>query len=391
MNCLLVGGGGPVGVSLLYLFKKLGWTVSVVDPRRPRHAAIHDEQLQWTLRKWDQQQYTLADLEARLTAERFDLVIDLTPTLDKRLSIALCDRLDVPLINSTMVDYKDDIHIAAYNFLDNRPTAVRRPHIVASGMNPGAVNAMAEEIIQANEQPDAIVYWEYDDSMPHDGTFRNSCTTWCQGESHAEITEDWNFEVLEEGTVLLHEDALDWPPEDYRQCGIPLDSLPIPPDADAFLIGHEECLYMGWRHDTAVKFVYGFHPENMKWIRRNSYDGKPDLLVHAPGQPIIGRDIVGVSCRYDDEKLWHVQYCMLDNTPGTPPGHQRHLPSGRLRNHGVGFGAGTGAHPSRRPSHPRTAGLDARLPLPGRCASVRRVRPEARAQSQRPGTIGPCR
>lgn len=52
------------------------------------------------------------------------------------------------------------------------------------------------------------------------------------------INEDWNFEVLEEGRVLLHEDALDWPTEDYRAAGAPVAELPIPPEAQAFLIGH---------------------------------------------------------------------------------------------------------------------------------------------------------
>ena len=146
----------------------------MVDPREPGHLALHRQQWGASLSNWIAKQYTLADLEAHLGREKFDVVIDLAPTFDKRLSIGLCDRFDVSLINSTMVDYKDDIHIAAYNFLDSRPTATRRAHIVASGMNPGAVNAMAEEIIQEDDVPDAIVYWEYDNAAPHDGIFRNS-------------------------------------------------------------------------------------------------------------------------------------------------------------------------------------------------------------------------
>ena len=319
MKCLIIGGGGPVGVGLLYFLKQLNWTATVVDTHQPPHHAHHQQQLQGTLLEWIPKHYALPDLAAHLQRESFDCVIDLAPTFDKRASIAICDGLNVSLINSTMVDYKDDIHIAAYNFLDNRPTASKKPHIVASGMNPGVVNAMAEDIVRAHDAPDSIVVWEYDNSAPHDGVFKNSMTTWCLGESHDEITCDWNFEVIEEGTVLLHEDALDCPAEDYRQCGVPLDALPIPPEADAFLVGHEECIYMGWRHDTASKFVYGLHPENMKWIRRNSYDGKPTLLVGAPDQPIAGRDIVGVSCRYDEEGLWRGQYCLLENSTATPP------------------------------------------------------------------------
>jgi len=34
--------------------------------------------------------------------------------------LLLCDEMRVPLVNGTVVDYKDDIHIAAYNFLDDR-------------------------------------------------------------------------------------------------------------------------------------------------------------------------------------------------------------------------------------------------------------------------------
>lgn len=318
MKCLIIGGGGPVGVGLLYFIKQLGWSCVVVDPCVPGGMAGHREKLGDSLGEWIEKQYTLGDLEGHLGREAFDVVIDLAPTFDKRLSIGVCDRAGVSLINSTMVDFKDDIHIAAYNFLDSRPVATRRAHIVASGMNPGAVNAMAEEIIGEHEVPEAIVVWEYDNSAPHDGVFRNSMTTWCKGESHDEITCDWNFEVIEEGTIELHEDALDWDMESFQGQGIPLDTLPIPADGEAFLVGHEECVYMGWRHDTAAKFVYGLHPENMRWIRKNSYEGKPDLLVCRAGKMVQGRDIVGVSCHYEEEGVWEGQYCMLENTAATP-------------------------------------------------------------------------
>ena len=83
-------------------------------------------------------------------------------------------------------------------------------------MNPGAVNAMAEEIIASYEQPDAICYWEYDDDPALDGVLPGPSTTWSQGESGDEIIEDWTFEVIEEGTVLLHEDALELAPAEFR-------------------------------------------------------------------------------------------------------------------------------------------------------------------------------
>jgi homospermidine synthase len=317
MKCLVIGGGGAVGVSLLHLFKALGWKAAVVDPRRPKHWPVHDEALRGALEGWTERQYTLDDLHARLRAETFDAVIDLAPTFDKRKTVTLCDELGVSLINSTMVDWREDIHIAAYNFLDNRPQAVRRPHIVASGMNPGALNAMAEDIIRQTEQPDAIVYWEYDDTMPACGHFRGPSITWCPSESVAEITEDWNFEVLEEGTVLLHEDAMDWPLQGLGKAGVPMDLVPVPQLAEGFLIGHEECIYMGWRHDTAAKFVYGFHPENMRLIRAAGYGVKPELLLRTGQEELIGRDIVGVACRFEDE--WRGQYCLLENSPAIPP------------------------------------------------------------------------
>ncbi|MCX5682498.1 MAG: saccharopine dehydrogenase NADP-binding domain-containing protein [Planctomycetota bacterium] len=316
MKCLVIGGGGAVGVSLLYLFKALGWEAAVVDPIRPKHRAEHDKSLRGTVETWTEQQYTLEDLNARLRAETFDAVIDLAPTFDKRRAVTLCDDAGVSLVNSTMVDWREDIHIAAYNFLDNRPQAVRRPHIVASGMNPGALNAMAEDIIRQTEQPDAIVYWEYDDTMPACGKYRGPSITWCPSESAPEIVEDWNFEVLEEGTVLLHEDAMDWPLQSLAKAGVPMDLVPVPQLAEGFLIGHEECVYMGWRHDTAAKFIYGFHPENMRLIRAAGYDVKPELLLRHAQEELIGRDIVGVACRFEDE--WRGQYCLLDNTPAIP-------------------------------------------------------------------------
>jgi hypothetical protein len=294
----------------------MGWQFSVVDPARPKHLAVHRQKLAGGLVDWKEERYSLADLRARLNSEHFDAVVDLTPTMDKRQSLLLCDELNVPLVNGTMVDYKDDIHIAAYNFLDSRPAVSRCGHIVASGMNPGAINAMAEEIINVHGQPDAIVYWEYDDARPADGIYRGPSITWCPSESAAEINEDWNFEVLEEGCVLLHEDALDCAPESYFECGVPLEMLPIPEGVGPFLIGHEESIYMGWRHDTAAKFVYGFHPDNMKLLRSSGYSYKPILLLCDEQEKLIGGDIVGVSCRYDND--WYGQYVMLPNSASTP-------------------------------------------------------------------------
>ncbi len=136
MKCLVLGGGGAVGMGLLYQLKSFGWQASVVDPRRPKHWAYHQEKLKGTLLDWREQLLSLDDLRARLMAEDFDAVVDLTPTLDKRRSLLLCDELGVSLVNGTMVDYKDDIHIAAYNFLDDRPKASNCGHMLASGMNP---------------------------------------------------------------------------------------------------------------------------------------------------------------------------------------------------------------------------------------------------------------
>jgi hypothetical protein len=90
----------------------------------------------------------------------------------------------------------------------------------------------------------------------------------------------------------------------------------VPPGGDAFLIGHEECIYMGWRHDTAVKFIYGFHPENMRLIREAGWGFEPELLLCAPGAPLCGRDVVGVSCQYGGN--WRGQYCRLENTAAIP-------------------------------------------------------------------------
>jgi hypothetical protein len=318
-HCLLLGAAGPVGTAALYFLQRLGWRVSAVDPVRPPHADYHANRLAGTLLDWTEKHFTLDDLQQRLARQPFDLVIDLTPTLDKRESIVLCDAMGVSLVNSTMVDYKDDIHIAAFNFLDRRPPATRCPHIVAAGMNPGAINAMAEEIIAAYDRPDAICYWEYDDTLPADGVLAGPSTTWSQGEAGDEMSEDWTFEVVEEGTVILHEDALSWHPQSFSACGVPIEELGIPAGADSMLIGHEECVYMGWRHDTAAKFVYGFHPENMRRIRAAGYGWRPHLLVQDPARLLVGRDVVGVACRYLADDTWVGAYCQLANTPDIPP------------------------------------------------------------------------
>lgn len=316
MKCLVLGGGGTVGIALLYLLKKSGWTACVVDPQKPAHHPIHEKRLKGTLLEWVEEAYTLEMLDKRLHTEPFDAVIDLAPTLDKPECLAVCDKRGVSLINATMVAYGKGVHAAARNFLNNRPAMNRRPHIVAAGMNPGALNALAEEIIQANDRPTEIIYWEYDDTAPANGTFGQPSITWCPCESAQEIDEDRAFEVVKKDKILLHESPLEWEPQDYRACGAPLDQLRVPPDGDALLIGHEECIYMGWRHNTACKFIYGFHPENMTLMRKASGNLEVNLLRQAKDNLLRGGDVVGVSCRFDGH--WRGAYCHLDNSPGIP-------------------------------------------------------------------------
>ena len=65
-----------------------------------------------------------------------------------------------------------------------------------------------------------------------------------------------------------------------------------------------------------MKFIYGFHPQNMKLLRRAGYGVTPRLLVRTPEETLLGRDIVGVSCLYRD--VWHGRYCLLENSAELP-------------------------------------------------------------------------
>jgi homospermidine synthase len=58
----------------------------------------------------------------------------------------------------------------------------------------------------------------------------------------------------------------------------------------------------------------------MQLIREGGYSFKPHLLLNAPGKVLQGRDIVGVSCRYDDDHSWVGRYCVLENSPAIPCG-----------------------------------------------------------------------
>ncbi len=317
MKCLVLGGGGTVGIALLYLLKKIGWTACVVDPKKPAHYTTHEKRLKETLLDWVEEAYTFEQLDARLNTDSFDAVIDLAPSLDKPAVLALCDRHGVSLVNATIAASGASVPAMARDFLNRRPALNSRPHIVAAGMNPGAVNAFAEEIIQASqEQPTEIIYWEYDDTTPHHGSFNKPSITWCPRESVQEIDDDPAFEVLKKDKILLLATPLQYEAQDYRSCGAPLDQLRVPSDGEALLIGHEECVFMGWRHDTACKFIYGFHPENMALMRKARGNLKFNLLRQAKDAPLRGGDVVGVSCRFNG--LWRGAYCHLDNTSATP-------------------------------------------------------------------------
>jgi len=315
MRVLILGGCGAVGLSLLYQLQALGHTAVVVDGRKPYHREEHEAALKGTVEEWVWDNIDLQGLEDRLAEDDgFDVLVDLTPSLDKRRVLLCGDVAGVPVVNASMVSETDDCHIEAAAFMDHRPRASNHPHVAAAGMNPGAVQAMVAEII-GEDEPEEIVVWEYDDTMPKGG-FKGPSITWSPNESGAEVTRDWTFAAIARNRLDLIKDPLASPLYPFKAVGVPMGEVPIPADAEGQLIGHEECIYLAWEYDCPARFIYGFKPENMDLIVDGGHGANPELMLRSRKEELIGRDIVGVAVRIGGK--WRGQYCELKNSAEMP-------------------------------------------------------------------------
>jgi len=109
-----------------------------------------------------------ADYVRLLRQYQIDIVLDLTD-MDTLPVFQATDAAGVSYINTALNDARAGVHqmVAAIHPTRHRPR--RAPHIISSGMNPGAVNIWVMHGVRNFGVPREIIHFEYDTSTPADG------------------------------------------------------------------------------------------------------------------------------------------------------------------------------------------------------------------------------
>jgi hypothetical protein len=233
------------------------------------------------------------------------IVVDLVPESDKYKNLSRCDERGIHYVNATVCTDTGDNLSDSEQFMWWPFGKLTTAHIVSSGMNPGAVNAMAASIVKTYGFPKEIIIWEYDDTGSTIGT-KWPAITWCKNEAFLEICQDWAFEVISRGEMRVFAGPQRAKRRLLSAEQIPWQLLKIPEHADALLLGHEECIQMGWRWNCACKFLYALHPDNMAYWSKLWNSDELSLLMKRQYDPLTGSDTVGVSLKYESsiEHAW---------------------------------------------------------------------------------------
>jgi len=217
----------------------------------------------------------------------------------------------VSYVNTSLNDGRRGVTELVAAFHPVRERIRHAPHILCSGMNPGAVNAWVCHGVRRYGVPEEIVHFEYDTSTPADGW--RPVVTWSRKEFLTETAWEPTGLVADGEPVIFRETALERR-EDMAPYLKPL--VPLPAYPKGFLVLHEENLTLGRRFGVSSKFLYAIHPKTTDYlVRRQRRRGRlclSDLEVaNNTSIPLDGSDRIGVCLEYPRQRVFYLH--TLDN------------------------------------------------------------------------------
>ncbi len=247
---------------------------------------------------------------------QIDIVVDLTDA-DTLPALKASDAAGASYICTSLNDTKQDV-VALADALD--PSHRRRckaPHILCSGMNPGAVNAWVQHGFRRFGVPKEIVHFEYDTSMAADRW--RPVVTWSRKEFLTEAVWERTGAVVDGVPLLKPTNALHHR-VDLEPIMKPV--MPLPSYPRGFLVLHEENLTIGRALGTSSKFIYALHPKTMAYItRRWRHRGDVSIADLEIGDntsiPLKGTDTVGVYLEYPRRRVYYLHTMANRSVVGT--------------------------------------------------------------------------
>src|SRR5690606_35519432 len=245
-----------------------------------------------------------------------DIVLDLTD-MDSVPVLNATDAAGVSYVNTALNDANCGVADMVAAVHPTREEPRRAPHILSSGMNPGAVNVWVSHGVDRYGVPDEIVHFEYDTSMAVDGW--RPLITWSRREFLTETVWEPTGLVVNGKLKMLRTNALAHR-EDMRPIMEPVVRLPEYPRG--FLVLHEENVKLGQMLGVSSKYLYAIHPRTMSYlVKRYRETGRVLISDLEVGDnttiPLEGSDTIGVCLEYPNRRVYYLHSLTNASVVGT--------------------------------------------------------------------------
>ncbi len=251
-----------------------------------------------------------------LRRHHIHIVLDLTD-MDTQPVFQATDAAGASYINSALNDTGCGVSdmVEAIHPRRHRPRSA--PHIISSGMNPGAVNIWVTHGVRHYGVPKEIIHFEYDTSMSVDRW--RPLITWSRREFLTETV--WEpTGLVENGEVRLLETNALQNRVDLRPIMEPICKLAEYPRG--FLVLHEENIKLGRNLGATSKYIYAIHPQTMdyleqRWRERGTVRIGDLEVGDNTSIPLTGSDTIGVCLQYPHRRVYYLHSLANESVVGT--------------------------------------------------------------------------
>lgn len=197
-----------------------------------------------------------------LRRHEIDVVLDLTD-MDSLPILAATDAAGVSYVNTALNDASRRVPEMVAAVHPTREDPRGAPHILSSGMNPGAVNIWVWHGVRRYGVSLEIVHFEYDTSMAVSGW--RPLISWSRREFLTETAWEPTGLVVDGELKMFRTNALAHR-EDMGPVMAPV--VPLPSYPRGFLVLHEENLKLGQALGVSSRYLYAIHPRTMSYMAR---------------------------------------------------------------------------------------------------------------------------
>ncbi|MFA4814613.1 MAG: hypothetical protein WC924_01730 [Candidatus Gracilibacteria bacterium] len=313
-NLLILGASGAVAhTTLIYLknHRHLLDKLILTDQRNFEGDSFESlKGLDATFIRLQISKETEKDLLNLLKEEKIDVVLDLSDAPTERVAkvifeygkasyicCAFCTESFAPL-GEALNEWTDE---------QKKRKKLGMPHILFTGMNPGAVDVWAAIGAKKFGKPLEMTEFEYDTSR-FMKMHKEKMVTWCVAEFVIELVTDPAEIILGDHKIKsMYPNGLFYT-EDLGPLFSPILKLEKYPQG--CVVTHEECVTLGNRWDIPCRFIYTVNQETMNFIRK-TYEAKGKLedtdlvLANNLKDELLGSDNIAVRLDYKDKAVYY--------------------------------------------------------------------------------------